>query len=67
MTEFVVEYTIKIARNGDITNDVVPGGTFAEVYKAFHAIRAEVDRQIRERRQCPFNPKTVALIGPASR
>jgi hypothetical protein len=27
-----------------------------EVYKAFHAIKEEVDRQIAERRSCPFNP-----------
>lgn len=55
--DFVVEYTIKISRNGDVYNDVVTNGnTFAEVYKAFHAIRDEVNRQINKRRDCPFNP-----------
>lgn len=55
--DFVLEYTIKIARNGDVTNDVAThGNSFAEIYKAFHAVRAEVDRQIAERRNCPFNP-----------
>lgn len=56
--DFIVEYTIKIARNGDVTNDVVThGNSFADVYRAFHAIKAEVQRQIDERRNCPYNPK----------
>lgn len=55
--DFVLEYTIKIDRQGNITNDVVTNGnSFAEVYRAFHAVKAEVERQIRERRECPFNP-----------
>lgn len=67
-SEFIVEYTIKIARNGDVTNDVATNGsTFAEVYRAFHAIRDEVDRQIKERRNCPFNPATAKTIGAASK
>lgn len=54
----LVTYTISIARNGDVTNDVQShGNTFAEVYRGFVAIKAEVDRQIEERRECPFNPK----------
>jgi hypothetical protein len=57
MTEFVVEYTIKIDREGNITNDVVThGNSFADVYAAFHVIKNELDRQIRERRVCPYNP-----------
>ena len=57
MTQFVVEYTIKIDREGNIHNDVATNGSsFGEVYKAFHAIRDEVDRQIKERRVCPYNP-----------
>jgi hypothetical protein len=55
--DFVLEYTIKIARNGDVTNDVVThGNSFADIYRAFHAVKREVDRQIAERRNCPFNP-----------
>jgi hypothetical protein len=56
--DFVVEYTIKIDRAGNITNDVATNGnSFAEVYRAFCAIKEEVDRQIDQRRVCPFNPK----------
>lgn len=56
--DFLVEYLIKIGRNGDVTNDVVThGNSFAEVYRGFLLIREEVERQIRERRACPFNPK----------
>lgn len=55
---FIVTYTISIDRAGNIYNDTQPfNSTFAEVYKAFIAIKAEVDRQIEERRNCPFNPK----------
>jgi hypothetical protein len=57
MSDFVVEYTIKIDRAGNVHNDVATNGnSFADVYRAFHAIRAEVDRQIAERRVCPYNP-----------
>jgi hypothetical protein len=55
--EYIIEYTIKIDRDGNVTNDVAThGNSFAEIYQAFHAIKAEVDRQIAERRICPFNP-----------
>jgi hypothetical protein len=57
MSEIVVEYTIKVDRDGNITDDTQCfGNSFAEVYRAFHAIKAEVDRQISKRRDCPFNP-----------
>lgn len=53
----VVTFTVSIARNGDVTNDTQTyGSTFAEVYRAFHAIKAEIERQIAERRACPYNP-----------
>jgi hypothetical protein len=53
----ILEYTIKIAKNGDVENDVVThGNPFAVIYRAFHDIKREVDRQIAERRNCPFNP-----------
>ena len=62
--EFVVEYTIKIDWDGNIYNDTVTfGNSFADVYRGFHAIKREIDRQIDERRNCPFNPKTLAEPG----
>jgi hypothetical protein len=57
--EPLVEYHITIARNGDVTNDTLcHGNSFAEVYRGMHLVRDEVDRIIRDRRACPFNPKT---------
>ena len=53
----VVTFTICIDRAGNIHNRTqTHGNTFATAYKAFHQIRDEVDRQIAERRNCPFNP-----------
>lgn len=58
MSEPLVTFTVRIDRNGDVTNDTqTHGNSFAEVYRGFHAIRDEVDRQINERRNCPFNPR----------
>ena len=58
MTEPLVTFTISISRNGDVTNDTqTHGNTFAEVYRGFQLIKTEVERQIAERRNCPFNPK----------
>lgn len=60
MPEIIVTYTISVDREGNIYNDTqTHGSSFAEVYKAFQAIKAEVDRQIAERRNCPFNPNNV--------
>jgi hypothetical protein len=57
--DFVVTYTISIDRDGNVYNDVqTHGSTFADVYRAFHSIKTEVDRQIAERRNCPYNPKS---------
>ena len=57
--DLLVTYTISIGRNGDIYNDTqAHGNTFADVYRGFYAIKAEVDRQIAERRECPYNPIT---------
>lgn len=54
----IVTYTIGIDEDGNVHNDTQPyDSTFGEVYAAFIAIREEVDRQIRDRRDCPFNPK----------
>ena len=53
----IVTYTISIDKDGNVYNDTqTHGSSFAEVYQAFIAIRAEIDRQISERRKCPFNP-----------
>lgn len=57
MTEPVVTFTMTVDRAGNITNDTqTHGNTFAQVYRAFHSIRDEVQRQIDQRRACPFNP-----------
>jgi hypothetical protein len=58
MNRRVVTFTVGVDLEGNIWNDTqTHGSTFAEVYSAFHKIKAEVQRQIDERRNCPFNPK----------
>jgi len=53
----VVTFLICVDEEGNIHNDIqTHGNSFAQVYRAFHAIKAEVERQIKERRNCPFNP-----------
>lgn len=55
--DLIVTYEISIGRDGTVHNDTRPyDSSFADVYRAFHAIKKEVDRQIAERRNCPFNP-----------
>lgn len=57
MSKFVVTYTISIDQEGNVYNDTqTHESSFAEVYRAFQQIKVEVDRQIAERRNCPFNP-----------
>lgn len=57
MPRMIVTYTVGIDEDGNVHNDTqTHGSSFAEVYKAFYAIKTEVDRQIAERRNCPFNP-----------
>lgn len=54
----LVTITISIDRDGSVFDDTqTHGNSFAEVYRGMVAIRAEIDRQIAERRACPFNPK----------
>lgn len=54
----LVEWNVKILRNGDVINDTLTfNNSFAEVYRGLIAVRNEIDRQIRERKNCPFNPK----------
>lgn len=65
MAKMVITYTIGIDADGNVHNDTqTHGSTFAEVYRAFQAIKAEVDRQISERRNCPFNPKYRRGLSP---
>ena len=62
----IVTYTISIDERGNIYNDVnTHGNSFATVYWGFCAIKEEVDRQIAERRVCPFNPKYLQPDHPA--
>jgi hypothetical protein len=50
--------TISIDRDGNVYDDTqTHGNSFADVYRGFVAVRGEIDRQIAERRKCPFNPK----------
>jgi hypothetical protein len=47
-----------ILRDGSVVNNTAcHGSTFAEAYAGLMAVRDEVDRQIADRRSCPFNPK----------
>lgn len=58
MAEMLVTWTVGIDRAGNVYDDTqTHGNSFADVYRGFHQIRAEVERQIAERRNCPFNPK----------
>lgn len=55
--DFLVDYHIKIGRDGSVHNDVdTLGNSFADVYRGIVAIRDEVLRQIADRRECPHNP-----------
>lgn len=64
MSRPIVTYSITIDDAGNVTNDVqTHGSTFGEVYSAFHAIKEEVNRQILERRHCPFNPVNHPKVG----
>ena len=58
MTDVLFEFHCIILRDGSVVNDnLCHGNSFAEVYAAMRAVRDEVDRQIAERRSCPFNPR----------
>lgn len=60
----IVTYTISIDREGNVYNDTqTHGSSFAEVYRAFHDIKREVDRQIADRRNCPYNPAAISSGG----
>lgn len=58
MSEVLLEVTMRVMRNGDIHEDTAThGNSFSDVYRGFHLIKAEVERQIAARRECPYNPK----------
>lgn len=53
----VLTITFRVDRDGNIANDTqTHDKTFAEVYRGFHAVHQEIERQIAERRVCPYNP-----------
>ena len=64
----IFEFHCTILSDGSVVNDnVCHGSTFAEAYTALMAVRDEIDRQIADRRRCPFNPKygnDGATLGP---
>ena len=66
--DVLVEYHIRIMRDGSVWNDVqCHGNPFSDVYRGMRLVRDEVDRQIAERRECPFNPRygdDGASLGP---
>ncbi len=61
----ILTVTIAIDRNGNVYEDTqTHGSKWADVYRAFHAIKAEIERQIAERKNCPFIPTKSALPLP---
>lgn len=56
----LVTISISIGRDGDVFEDMqCHGNSWGDVYRGIHLVRDEVDRLIRERRGCPFNPKSI--------
>lgn len=59
----LLTWTITVHENGpeshEFENDLQCGDgcSFADVYRGFMLVRDELERQIRERRTCPANPK----------
>jgi hypothetical protein len=54
----LITITVGIGRNGDIFEDTqTHGNTWSDVYRGMHAVKAEIERLIAERRECPYNPK----------
>lgn len=57
MSKPIVTFTVSVDREGNITSRTqTHDSTFADAYRGFHLIKDEVQRQIDERRNCPFNP-----------
>jgi len=63
----LITMTLSVAVDGDdyhvSDSTQTHGNTFAEVYRGMTMIRDEVQRQIDDRRMCPFNPANVRLNG----
>lgn len=56
--------TLSVDEDGNVYDDTqTHGNTFAEVYKGFTLVREEIQRQIDDRRKCPFNPINVRKDG----
>jgi hypothetical protein len=57
-SDFLIKYTIQIDHDGGLTSYVETcDNSFADIYRGFRLIKAEVERQIAERKNCPYNPK----------
>lgn len=58
MAKRLVTMTLSVDEDGNIYDDTqTHGNSFSEVYRGFLLLRDEIDRQIADRRKCPFNPK----------
>lgn len=61
-SNLLITLTISIDRDGNVRHDTqTHGNTFAEAYRGFVGIKGEIDRQINERRNCPYNPISKTL------
>lgn len=58
MNDRLVTLQISIDREGNVYEDTqTHGNSWAEVYRGFVAVRAEIDRQMAAQRTCPYHPK----------
>lgn len=56
--DLLITVVVAIGRNGDVhASTTTHGNPWGEVYRGMHGVKAEIDRMIGERRECPFNPK----------
>jgi hypothetical protein len=59
----LITITVGIGRNGDIYEDTqTHGNSWADVYRGMHAVKAEIERLIEQRRECPNNPKCESYV-----
>ncbi len=62
--DLLVTITIAIERDGSVHQDTqCHGNRWADVYRGMHGVKAEVERLIADRRECPFNPKNTPVGG----
>lgn len=63
----LVTVTFMVEQDGDhwqVHEDTqTHGNTWAEVYRGMVAIRDEINRQIDEKKNCPYNPLNVRQNG----